>query len=313
MPQTAQNEYPLRVDRVLAAAYTEWRTDDILPESRSDAWQLVYVRSGAVEELCADRRVLLRQGGILLHQPQETHAMRVVGDLPPEVLRIEFTCAGPAMDRFRGRVFHAEPAELTVLNLMGTTITRVFFPPEHPGDPPAPRPEPAFGAAQELVIYLEHILIYLGRRVARSRRPSARLRRDRSNALLVESARMYFSRNLTREVKLEEVCAACGCTRRHLQQAFRAKAKHGPMEDFAAMRLEYAAQLLGRGASPGEVAQQLGYCSGAYFSQRFRAATGQTPSEYRRQQLGLPARRPSVKQKDKADSKTSIPETTVKK
>ena len=80
----------------------------------------------------------------------------------------------------------------------------------------------------------------------------------------------------------------------------------------SAMRIEYAAQLLARGASPGEVAAQMGYCSGAYFSQKFRAATGHTPSAYRRIQQGLPARRQNRQQKGKSESKTPIAETPQK-
>ena len=106
---------------------------------------------------------------------------------------------------------------------------------------------------------------------------------------------------------------ALGCTRPQLQQAFRARLRRTAMEEFSAMRIEYAAQLLARGASPGEVAAQMGYCSGAYFSQKFRAATGHTPSAYRRIQQGLPAKRQNRQQKDKAESKTSIAESPQKK
>ena len=48
------------------------------------------------------------------------------------------------------------------------------------------------------------------------------------------------------------------------------------------MKAEQAAGLLVQGYSPGEVADKLGYSSPAYFSQRFRALTGQTPTAYRR-------------------------------
>ena len=109
-----------------------------------------------------------------------------------------------------------------------------------------------------------------------------------------------------------DICTALGCTRPQLQQAFRARLHRTAMEEFSAMRIEYAAQLLARGAYPGEVAAQMGYCSGAYFSQKFRAATGHTPSAYRRIQQGLPARRQNRQQKGKSESKTPIAETPQK-
>ena len=55
------------------------------------------------------RQVLLRAGGLLFHQPAETFGMRPVGEVPPDVLRLDFLCTQAGMDRFRGAVFHAEP------------------------------------------------------------------------------------------------------------------------------------------------------------------------------------------------------------
>ena len=180
------------------------------------------------------------------------------------------------------------------------------------GEPPIVKEDLPFGVMQQFIIHLENLLILLARRCRRTKRPVARVRRERRQYVLVEDARAYFAANLTRELKVDEVCTALGCTRTQLQQAFRARLRRTAMEEFSAMRIEYAAQLLARGASPGEVAAQMGYCSGAYFSQRFRAATGHTPSAYRRIQQGLPARRQNRQQKGKPESKTPIAESLQK-
>ena len=308
-----QEDFPLRIESVPAAWAAERRTEDFLPPGCTVGWQLVYVREGAVEEQCGERRVLLRAGGILLHQPEEVFSMRPVGGIPPEVLRIDFYCTDAAMDRFRGAVFHAEPVEQHDLNWLMKAVGDLYDPPTVPGGRPVPREDVPFGARQQLAIHLENLLILLGRRCKRPRKPTTRVRRERRQAALVEAARAYFAQNLTHEVRIEEICAAVGCTRTQLQQAFRARLRRTALEEFAAMRLDYAAQLLARGATPGEVAAQMGYCSGAYFSQKFRAATGNTPSAYRRMQQGLTARRPNRQQKDKEAPKTSIPESDQKK
>ena len=117
---TLPNEdFPLRVDGVTAGWAAERRPEDVIPAARPDAWQLVYVRSGTIEERCDDRRVLLRAGGLLFHQPAETFGMRPVGEVPPDVLRLDFLCTQAGMDRFRGAVFHAEPqAGVVVVKLI---------------------------------------------------------------------------------------------------------------------------------------------------------------------------------------------------
>lgn len=308
-----QEDFPLRIEAVTAASARERRPEDSIAATPTQGWQLVYVRAGTVEERCNDKRVVLRAGGILLHQPEEIFAMRCMGEIPPEVLRMDFYCSAAAMDRFRGMVFHAEPGEQHDLNWLMKQAAELYDPPAEPGGLPVPREDVPFGARQQLVIHLENLLILLARRCRRPRKPTLRVRRERRQTALVEAARAYFAQNLTHEVKVEEVCAAVGCTRTQLQQAFRTRLRHTAMEEFAAMRLEYAAQLLARGLTPGEVAAQLGYCSGAYFSQKFHAATGNTPSAYRRMQQGLPARRQNRQQKDKEAPKTSIPETDPKK
>lgn len=304
--------FPLRVEAVPAAHTSEWRADDSFPPRQTQAWQLIYVRSGTIEERCDDRRVLLRAGGLLFHQPGEVFAMTTVGEVPPETLRIDFYCTGAAMDRFRGTTLHAEPDEQHDLDWLANTANTLFDAAPVRGDPPTVKEDLPFGVMQQFIIHLENLLILLARRCRRAKRPVARVRRERRQYVLVEDARAYFAANLTRELKVDEVCAALGCTRTQLQQAFRARLRRTAMEEFSAMRIEYAAQLLARGASPGEVAAQMGYCSGAYFSQRFRAATGHTPSAYRRIQQGLPARRQNRQQKGKPESKTPIAESPQK-
>lgn len=309
----SNEEFPLRIEAITAAWAAEYRAEEVLAATQSPGWQLVYVRSGAVEERCNEKRVLLRAGGILLHQPEEIFAMHSAGEIPPEVLRIDFFCSGAAMDRFRGAVFHAEPAEQHDLTWLMKAVGELYEPVANLGERPAARQDVAFGARQQLAIHLENLLILLARRCKRPRKPTLRVRRERRQTALVEAARAYFAQNLTHEVKIDEVCEAVGCTRTQLQQAFRARLRHTAMDEFSSMRLEYAAQLLARGATPGEVAAQLGYCSGAYFSQKFHSATGNTPSAYRRMQQGLPARRQNKQQKDKEAPKTSIPEPDQKK
>lgn len=277
--------FPLRVEEILAATDTEYRVGQALPEATAETWQMVYLRAGMVEETCDTAKVALRQGGLLFHQPGEVWAMRAVGEFPPEVVRVWFSCAGSAMDLFRGRSFRAAPADFYLLRLMVQDIGELFQPPGEAGAPPGLRPDPPFAAAQLFALHLEQLLIGLARRTRRARAPSARARREAEQIALVDNVRLYFAQHLNEELTLEQACAAAGCGRVTLQKAFRARLHRSPMEVFAQLRIEAACRLLAQGESPGAVAKRLGYPSGGYFSRRFRAAMGQTPSEYRRSRL----------------------------
>ena len=283
--------FPLRVEAVPAARASEWRADDSFPPRQTQAWQLIYVRSGTIEERCDDRRVLLRAGGLLFHQPGEVFAMTTVGEVPPETLRIDFYCTGAAMDRFRGTILHAEPDEQHDLDWLANTANTIFDAAPVRGEPPIVKEDLPFGVMQQFIIHLENLLILLARRCRRTKRPVARVRRERRQYVLVEDARAYFAANLTRELKVDDVCAALGCTAPSCSRRSARGCAAPRWRNFPPCASNMRPSCWRAVASPGEVAAQMGYCSGAYFSQRFRAATGHTPSAYRRIQQGLPARR----------------------
>ena len=202
--------FPLRVEAIPAAHATEWRADDSFPPSETQAWQLVFVRSGTIEERCDARHVLLRAGGLLFHQPGEVFAMTTVGEVPPETLRIDFYCTGAAMDRFRGAMLHTEPAEQHDLNWLANAANELFDAAPVPGGRPVLKEELPFGAMQQFIIHLENLLILLARRCRRTKRPVARVRRERRQNALGEDARAYFAENLAHELKID---AAAGVPR----------------------------------------------------------------------------------------------------
>ena len=156
--------FPLRVEAIPAAHASEWRADDSFPPSETQAWQLVFVRSGTIEERC---------------QPGEVFAMTTVGEVPPETLRIDFYCTGAAMDRFRGAMLHTEPAEQHDLNWLANAANELFDAAPVPGGRPVLKEELPFGAMQQFIIHLENLLILLARRCRRTKRPVARAGRGR--------------------------------------------------------------------------------------------------------------------------------------
>ena len=212
-------DFPLRVDGVTAGWAAERRPEDVIPAARTDAWQLVYVRSGTIEERCDARHVLLRAGGLLFHQPGEVFAMTTVGEVPPETLRIDFYCTGAAMDRFRGAMLHTEPAEQHDLNWLANAANELFDAAPVPGGRPVLKEELPFGAMQQFIIHLENLLILLARRCRRTKRPVARVRRERRQNALVEDARAYFAENLAHELKIDDICTALGMGEAHIVDA----------------------------------------------------------------------------------------------
>ena len=200
-----EQDFPLRVEQVPAAAFDEWRTGDSLPEAVCDTWQLVYLSGGSIEEQCDARTVTLRAGQLLFHQPGETWSMQVPGEVPPEVLRLDFVCSGAAMDDLRGRVLRADLSAKVCLQQIRRAM-REAFAPAAPGQIPAPRADAPLAAAQLLCGYVEILLITLVRAQRRTRRPSTRARIEREQQMLVDMVQVYFADHLSQELTVDQVC-----------------------------------------------------------------------------------------------------------
>lgn len=83
---------------------------------------------------------------------------------------------------------------------------------------------------------------------------------------------------LRRPLRLEEVAAAAGLEATSAVRAFRRHLGQPPVAYHAALRLDLAAELLGRAASVAEVAQAVGFDDPFHFSRAFRARFGRPPS-----------------------------------
>lgn len=280
---TAVKESPtLQLQGIQAATAAEWRVGDTLPTRLCEVWQLVYVMDGVIEEITDGRPILLRAGRAMIHQPEETWSMRAAGEVPPEVLRVAFRASGTTLDIFRNRLIRVNAVEKNVLRLLADTVRETWLRSE-PGREPAPRPDPPFGAPRLLQLYLEQFLWLTARRLRRGgRKLSPRTLAEQNQRALVDAARLYFSEHMDEEPDLAQICHALGCGRVALQQAFRARTGLSPHGYYACLKVERAGTLLAQGYTPGEVACMLGYSSVSYFSQRFRALTGQTPTAYRK-------------------------------
>ncbi|MCY1482608.1 HTH-type transcriptional activator RhaR [compost metagenome] len=92
----------------------------------------------------------------------------------------------------------------------------------------------------------------------------------------------YIEQHLDLPLGLEDLAALVALSAYHFARMFRESFGVPPHRYVLARRLARACQLLRKGALPlGEIALACGFASASHFSNRFRAALGGTPSQYR--------------------------------
>ncbi|MBR0523364.1 MAG: helix-turn-helix transcriptional regulator, partial [Prevotella sp.] len=96
----------------------------------------------------------------------------------------------------------------------------------------------------------------------------------------------YIEENIAvSDIVIEDMAAAVGLSRTGLYRKVKNLIGTSPMEFIREARIRKAAHLLGDpSVNVSEVAYDCGFSDPKYFSKCFKAATGQTPTEYKKTQ-----------------------------
>ena len=98
----------------------------------------------------------------------------------------------------------------------------------------------------------------------------------------IRLAQDYLCRNLAEPISLDSLAKECGLSASRLSHLFAEQVRTSPQRFLEQQRINRARQLLElTGHSVAEVALEVGYDNPFYFTRRFKAATGQSPRDYR--------------------------------
>lgn len=110
--------------------------------------------------------------------------------------------------------------------------------------------------------------------------------RQSSSEILVEKVRQFYKVRLNKAVKVDEVAASVGLSRRVLELRFKEMGLPSPYEYLTRMRLRRAEDLLiTTNLSIDQIAEACGYGEARILTKRFRAFKGMPPSRFRKQHL----------------------------
>lgn len=272
---------PIAVRQLYSVHYFEYTGTYTYPGEQHDFWELLYVDKGAVRVTAGERQFRLEQGRAVFHTPGEFHAFSAAGTAPDLVV-IGFGCDSPAMDFFRERVTDIDAAERALLGRVVAESAAAFSTPLNLSTATEleRREDPPFGAEQMVCAALEELLVRLIRRGGQSEPPS---RKQPEDGGMLAQVMDYLEARVDRPLTLEQICRDNLVGRSQLQKLFHARTGGGVMACFGELKIQAARRLIREGRlNFTQIAAQLGYQSVHYFSRRFRAATGMSPSEYER-------------------------------
>ena len=275
------------LDYLVTVHYFEYPHDFYFAGEAHDFWEFLYVDKGEVEVNAGGVLHSLKKGDIIFHRPMEFHGLRAVGVNSPNLLVAAFVCKSPDMSFFDGKLMRVGDSERDLLAQVIREARSAYSSPLN--DPYLEqltlREDIPFGAEQMIKISIEQMLIQMVRKGrSGSARPDEKTTssiRETADGELLARVIAYLDRRIREQITLDEVCRDNLIGRSSLQKAFRAKTGGGVMEYFSQMKIETAKQFIRDGQRNfTQIAHDLGFSTIHYFSRRFKAVTGMTPTEY---------------------------------
>lgn len=251
-----------------------------------DFWEIVYVYSGSVTCKADGKEILLNQGEMLFHKPNEKHGLIASGQIKPTVYVITFDCRSSAMRFFENYKITLDSASLKYLLAIMEEAKKSFNIPF--SDPLTKKMEilgdAVLGGVQMIKCYLEIMLVNIMRKGQSESQDRAFLSERELGDKLIEEVITYLTDNVCLNVKVDDVCKKISYSKSYVFKKFKQTTGKTLMEYYVDLKVSKAKELLRKGEmSIKQISIILGFDTPNYFSKTFKKKTGLTPLEYRKE------------------------------
>ncbi len=274
-------ENAIEIGKLYSVHYFEYSKNFNFHGEKHNFWEFVYVDKGEITATADEREIILSQGNVIFHQPDQWHNIRANGKIAPNVAIASFECNSKAMDFFKNRVMKVGQEQKILISKIISEYTNAFATPL--GDIFTTHLElkeaPTIGAQQLIKHYLSEFLILFLRQKA----PVAQHRTftvNNTNSIL-NILENYMMDHIAGSVTIEQLMKYSGLNRMGVNRIFKSNYGVSPIQYFIYLKIELAKKYLREdNYNISQVSELLGYSSVHYFSLQFKKTTGMSPTEY---------------------------------
>lgn len=277
----------LVITDIVSADYISSAYPCTLRHSHRDAWEMACCLRGSVRIYVENEVRTLRQNELTLIPPGRIHDSSS-DEADTQVLIISFICA----DNRNIALLHEPIYPMTAhhRSLLSNVITEIESAFQlNEGKLRIyqfqPNPDSLFGSEQMLCCSLEQLLISLLRQsMAKTGAPvRGQQFQQAMRNYLVESILSYIRQHISEPISLDALCEFSHYSRSGLSEIFSACTGSSVGRAISEERIAAAKELLTSSElTVAQISEKTGFASPQYFSRRFHAAVGLSPSEYLR-------------------------------
>lgn len=275
-----------KVCDVISVHYFEYTVDFAFSGELHDFWEFVYADKNELVVTADSKQFVIPQGKMFLHKPMEFHNVRSNGETAPNSVIVAFSSPSEELYGIAGRVLSCNDFEKTLMAGIIEEANLAFSTPL--GDPYTEelirRENSVFGCEQLIQMRLEEFFISLIRRhhlsdlSQQQEKDDPRRRKDETRLRMICD---YLMENVENALSSADIQKKFFISESSLQKLFQNKVGCGVIQHFQRMKIDRAKELIReKELNFSEISERLSFSSIHYFSRRFKAITGMTPSEY---------------------------------
>lgn len=255
------------------------------PESH-EPWELVYIDRGECDILAGERVLPLKQGEMYFHKPFETHMIKTVRGIAPNIFIIVFSSSSPAMQCFCDRKIEATMTTKQHIAAIIHEATNTFELPL--GDPKMSKlrvkeSDPLFAGEQSVMLRLELMLIEMIRSHNYDKAvPKRFLPKDIVGDDFALRVIELMERRIYGRLTMDDLSRELSFGKTYISKRFAKACGYSIIDYYNMMKIGEAKRLIREGRHNFfEISEMLMFSNSHYFSTMFKKHTGMTPTQYK--------------------------------
>ncbi len=274
-------KHDIVIDRLYTVHYFEYKKGFEFTGERHDFWEFVYADRGNLTVTADDKKIVLRQGNIIFHKPNEWHNVSAPDGVPPNVAIVTFSCTSSSMKFFENKMLTVGQEQKMLISKIISEYLNSFDTPlnDFYTNKLARKKPKKIGSEQLIELYICELLLSFVRNDPATKQKSTV--HARHEDILLDNVLAYMDEHISERLSVNQICSHVGMNNTTVEKIFSEHFGCGIIDYFIRMKIDLAKRYLrDENYTVTQIADMLGYSGVHYFSRQFKVVSGMTPTAY---------------------------------
>lgn len=279
----------LVVDKIVTIHFFEFDKNFSYGPESHDFWEIVYADKENIVCTADGKQIILNQGQMLFHKPNEVHSLSSNGHKAPDVFIASFVCRSEAMRFFENKIVSLNKNQIRNVYTILDSAKKTFDIPY--SDPDMKKmtllSHPILGGEQLLKNYLEILLIDIMNSLTQTEQGNKTFLTDNElgNKLVLDVIKL-LNDNVYENLNIDRISKITSYSKAYISRQFKLATGKGVIEYYTDLKIKVAKKLLRENElSVKEIAEKLSFDTPNYFSKTFKKLCKTTPTAYKKRTI----------------------------